>query len=605
MVGAPVGAGSLSTGVQPDRTARYALIILALSLAAYLPALFGDFVYDDVRFVKENEAIRSLSPAAIASFFTDPKTIAPVGWKGIYRPIRTLDFAVDHAIGGGRPWFYHLRNVLYHACGAVLLMLILRLLLGDSAGARRGAFLGALLFALHPVHTESVAWITSRGDVLVLVFFLLALLLHMHGRFGMATVFLLIALLSKESAVVFVGAAVVVDLYRRVRLRYRWYLLYAGVALAYVVFWKLMMQSGEESPELMPGHLQTWWGGSYGANLLTMVKGFLLYLHRLVLPVDLVVDYHVPALNYLTMGGIVAIAVLLTLVVLAIRGGARSRQALAFFLITLCPVSNLLIRVGIPTAERFLYLPSIGLVILVAPWLTRTRLVYAVFTCFFLLTSARCLDWQSMESFWAATNASAATPRGLSHLISVELSAAHAAQRRLRAEPMSQRTRHLKTMQAHAEEVIRLADQLIDLYEYELRVAPDLVGSGALSAKSNALMLLGRPEEALDAADKALSVSKDRDQLAPAAWYNAALACQALGRYADAAENLAEAKKVGYEHAGDLTPAIATFWARAGARAEAQRDLPLAIGHYRRSVNALPDRTRNAAAYAALERLTR
>ena len=601
-----VGAGRLSTAPEQKHTARHqlviwALIICALTVAAYLPTLFGGFVYDDVRFVEENEAIRSLSPGSIVSFFTDPKTVASVGWKGIYRPLRTLDFAVDYVVSGGRPWFFHLRNVLYHALGAILLMLVLRELLGDGKGARRNAFLGALLFALHPVNTEAVAWITSRGDVLVLVFFLLALFLHLRGRTGLAALVLVIALLSKESAVVFVGVAVVCDLYRRARLQFRWYGVYAGLALCYVVLWKLVMPG----PDLMPGHLATWWGGSYGANLLTMSQGYLLYLHRMILPVDLLVDYHVPSINHLTPGSAISIAVLAIVTVMALRGGRRSRLALAFFVITLFPVSNLMIKVGIPTAERFLYLPLIGLVILVAPWLSRTRLIYAVFVCFFLLTFSRTMVWRSIDIFWAATNARAVTPRGLAHLVATELRAAHQARERIRTSPMSQRSRHVREMQAHAAEVVRRADELMDLYENWIRMPANLAGSGALSRKSNALMLLQRPEEALEAADQALKISADPEQLAPEAWYNAALAFEALGQPASAAANLEKAREVGYQYAGDLTVTIATLWVRAAAMAEAEGNLPLALSHYRQSWNVLPDHTRNAAAYTGIERLSR
>ena len=601
-----VGAGRLSTAPEQNRTARHqfvirVLIIGGITLAAYLPALFGGFVYDDNRFVEENDAIRSLSPSSIVSFFTDPKTIAPVGWKGIYRPLRTLDFAVDYVVSGGRPWFFHLRNVLYHALGAILLMLVLCELFGDGKGARRSAFLGALLFALHPVNTEAVAWITSRGDVLVLVFFLLALLLHLRGRRGLAALVLVIALLSKESAVVFVGVAVVCDLYRRSPLRFRWYGVYTGLALSYVVLWKLIMPG----PEFMPGHLDSWWGGSYGANLLTMSQGFLLYLHRMVLPVDLLVDYHVPAINHLTAGSVVSIAVLAAVTVQALRGGGRSRLALAFFLITLFPVSNLMIKIGIPTAERFLYLPIIGLIILVTPWLTRTRLIHAVFVCFFLLTFSRTLVWRNIDTFWAATNARASTPRGLGHLIAIELEAAHEAKKRIPTATMSQRTRHVREMQAHAREVVRRADELVDLYRHWIRKPVNLASSEALSDKSNALMLLQRPEEALDAADQALEISDDPELQAPSAWYNAALAFEALGDPANAAVNLEKARKVGYQGGGDLTVAIATLWARAAAKAEAEGLLPLALAHYRRSWNTLPDPERNAVAYSGLERLSR
>ncbi len=597
-----VGAGRLSGVATEIRLRTVVLILCGLALCAYLPALFAGFVFDDPRFVENNEAIRTLTPASVVSCFTDPRTLADVGWKGIYRPLRTLDFAIDYNLGGGTPFVFHFRNILYHAFAAVLVFLVLLELLGQTKGARRGALFGSIFFVLHPVHTEVVAWITSRGDLLLIVFFLFALLMHMRGRTIPASVFLVLALFSKESAVVFVGAAVLVDLLRRARLRFGWYALYTALAIGYVGVWKLVMSSYDAGGM---AHLENWWGGSYGGNLLVMSQGFMLYVKELVLPIDFVIDYHIPALGHATTGSTVSILVLCLVGIGAIVAGRRSQFALAFFLVTLFPTSNLLIKVGIPTAERFLYLPSVGLCFLAAPWLARTRLAFAVFACFFLLTFARSLDWRTSQILWDATNARAATPRGLSSRISTELDAAIAAREALKGAMPSEARAHYKSMVDHALNVIRRADELLDLYENQIRMKPGLYGSAALSRKANALMILERPKEALEAADRALRLSPDPEDADPSAWFNAALALQGLGEYADAAANLEKAREVDYDGAGDLTPAIAAMWVKAAKAQEDSGDRAKALSFYRRSWDNFPDPSRNRRAQEGIERLSR
>ena len=137
------------------------LALILIAFAVYLNTFGFQFAYDDFRFVVNNKAIHKLGNAP--SFF-----VAPVS-EVCYRPITFLSLALDHAAAGLRPALYHVENVLLHA---LVTLLLYRLLLPAGAGA---AWLAAALFAVTPLHSEVVANVTSRSELLAALFGLLAL----------------------------------------------------------------------------------------------------------------------------------------------------------------------------------------------------------------------------------------------------------------------------------------------------------------------------------------------------------------------------------------------------------------------------------------------
>jgi protein O-mannosyl-transferase len=173
-----------------DRTA--AAGAAAIATAAFLPSIAGGFVYDDHRFYEENAALTRWS--ILWRAFTDPASqTADASYDGLWRPLRTLSFAVDRALFGLAAWGPHLVNVLLHGAATALLFALLRRL-GASTNA---AFLGAVLYALHPAQAECVAWISSRGDLLAILFVLAALVLELTGRGKLAVAAGAVALLAK------------------------------------------------------------------------------------------------------------------------------------------------------------------------------------------------------------------------------------------------------------------------------------------------------------------------------------------------------------------------------------------------------------------------
>jgi protein O-mannosyl-transferase len=175
---------------------REAALIFAASLAAYFPALSGGFIWNDSDYVTK-PALRSLGGLWRIWF--------RVGATEQYYPLLHSAFWLEHRLWGDSPLGYHLVNVLLHALSAWLLVLVLRLLWSSDStdrlqvsafdGAQAGGFkfqvsgfdvplLAGLLFALHPVCVESVAWISEQKNTLSLVFYLLAALVYFQGKFG-------------------------------------------------------------------------------------------------------------------------------------------------------------------------------------------------------------------------------------------------------------------------------------------------------------------------------------------------------------------------------------------------------------------------------------
>jgi uncharacterized membrane protein len=565
-------------------TAR--LLILLLVVLAYLPALSGGFLSDDSRFISQNTAVQELTPVR---YFTDLSTQATFSFGGMYRPIRTFDFALDWAVSGGRPFGFHLKSVLLHAVAALLLLsLFARIFPEEKPGFAGPAFCGALLFALHPVHTEAVAWISSRGDLLSAVFFLGALLLHVKGRPFLALPVLLLALLSKESAVVFPAAVLLVDRLRRAPIRWGWTVIYGVLVGVYVGLWFLLVPAVDGSEV---NQMPYYWGGSVFANAVTIVKSLLYYLKLLVLPVDLVTDYHLPARRILDFGGVVSIVCVTGVVGLALAAGRRGRFVLFWFLVTIFPVSNVMVRMLIPTAERFLYLPSVGFCLVAGVFLSKTRLRTVVYACFFVLVFLRSFAWQSDRQLWEATLRVAETPSALAHATRADLEIA------------------LETGDpADARKVLRRAASFFELYERDIHLTPEagppivplsFEADIALS-RSRACLLLHRDREALGLAERAVSLNGPLDALLAASE-----ALERLGRYAEAAAFVSKAMKDGYGDEDRLNLRIALLFCREGKLREDRGRREDALTWYQASWELNPDPEGNREAREGMIRLRR
>jgi tetratricopeptide (TPR) repeat protein len=412
---------------------------MALALACALALAYGGtlwggapgdfgFVFDDHKLVEENEAIRDLSrlPQIAAAAFKNEPVAARDHWIDPgYRPVRMVSYAVDYALWGPSARGFRLTNLLLHLCNALLVFSIARALASE-----RAAWAAAFLFALHPLATEAVTYISGRRDVLFTLFYLAALRVFIAhrarpsrgGAVAIAALYAL-ALGTKEMAVSLPLACLGVDLALdgprgwRPRARLHATLIAMTLAAVYaIVFLK--------NPGSLHGESVARIGGSIGACAMTMARVFWMYVGLILFPATLSADYSFdafPASSGLfepmtTALAIAALAVVIALVVRAWRAGARVEAVLAaLFVLSLGPVSQVLVPHPEPIAERYLYLPMIFAIMLAARVLERLpRPAFAGAMVLLLLacearTIVRNRDWRDDETLFRA--AAEAHPR--------------------------------------------------------------------------------------------------------------------------------------------------------------------------------------------------
>ena len=382
-----------------------ALAVAALACTAYLNALDNPFVYDDHDTVTGNQSLLDLSNVRFILVYTP------------FRPLVNASYAFDRWLWDYRPFGYHLTNVVLHACAVVLLYAWMRRLLRDASAdddSRLPAFAGAALFAVHPLQSEAVAYISGRSEVMCAVWFLGALLAARAAMLSrsvlqvtLAVVCALMALASKETALVLPVVFLVYEWLLRPGAGERRPRRVALIAAVLVVF---AVAAGYRVSKLPTG------GPSAALlNLLTQAIVIWRYAGLLVWPAGQSIMHSVhrvtTAADPTAWSAIVGLAAI-TIVAIRIR---RSHPALAFgmlwFLIVLAPSSSVVpLREGM--AEHRVYLASAGFFMGVAAcvqaWrreaVSTVRLVLAtaaIVVVLFGLTVARNRVWSDPVALWS------------------------------------------------------------------------------------------------------------------------------------------------------------------------------------------------------------
>ncbi len=360
----------------PARRALLPVLILLCAVLPYLGALDGGFVWTDHHFVEGNESLRTWSSVP-RMFVTDawqvredPRSI------GYYRPVRNLTFFLDTQVFGPAPIGYHFTNLVLHALCSLLVFGIVRRVFAEDAPAGGGlhlAFWSAVLFAVHPVHIEAVAWITGRTDSTAALGFLFALYAWLQAfgarvRWGwwvLGCAGAVWGLLAKESAAT-LPAALALCLWfrnhdgdRRVPSLAVRCLPAAVLTVLYLAVRGAVLSSVTNHP---------YWGGTVWTNGLTAISLTGPYARLLAFGTPLVAIYEEHLRTAVTEP-----AVLLGLGIIGatLAGGGLYRRfphvafAAAWTAITILPVMQIL-PFKVLLAERFLYLPSVGWCVLVA-----------------------------------------------------------------------------------------------------------------------------------------------------------------------------------------------------------------------------------------------
>mgnify|MGYP001617037127 CR=1 FL=1 len=394
-------------------------LIVILTLAVYIPAIRAGYIWDDDHYLTKNALVQS--PGGLSRIWFEPKASPQ------YYPLVFTAFWIEHALWGLSPLGYHLVNVLLHACNAILVWRLLRWL------RVHGAFVAGLVFAIHPVHVESVAWITERKNVLSGLFYLSALWIYLsHAlpesrdatkrpstHYGVAMAFFVCALLSKSVTATMPAVAMVIVWWKRGAITRRdvfsaLLFLIVGLSAAFHTAWLEQHHVGAESVA---------WGLSPLDRCLVAGRVIWFYFAKLAYPAELIFFYPKwtiaadAAWQYLFPIG--ALGLLVAAYALRNRIGRGPAAALFCFCGTLLPVLGFVKvypMIFSYVADHFQYLASISAIALSTGIAAKihferdgsTRLFLCVISVVVLATFGfktwqRCGVYQDEETLWRDT----------------------------------------------------------------------------------------------------------------------------------------------------------------------------------------------------------
>lgn len=336
-------------------------VSLVLTIIALFPVLTAGFVnWDDPDYVTKNEIIKSIGN--LKEFFTVPV-------QGNYHPLTMLTLAMNYSFSKLDATSYHLVNLLFHLANVVLVFYFVLKLTGKKPWL---AFITAILFGIHPLHVESVAWISERKDVLYTFFFLLGLIWYLKfiekkklSQFLTVILFFFLSLLSKPAAVIFPLVLVAIDLYYSRLKNTKAVLEKLPFFLLALVFGLITMktQAGSGAVSLagmFPVHFRVFFG----------FYGIMMYIVKTVFPLGLCTFYPFPAINS-ALPVEYYVALLFALGLIALIFIFRKKEKLIAFSLLFYIINLLLVLQFLPVgsaviADRYSYIPLLGIFIIPA-----------------------------------------------------------------------------------------------------------------------------------------------------------------------------------------------------------------------------------------------
>ncbi len=398
------------------RNDRLITIAVCIFLTAIIWIVFGqtlrhDFVnFDDDRYVYENTQVSS--GLTLDGF----KWLLTHSHASLWHPLTTLSHMADCQIYVLKPGGHHFTNVVLHNIGAILLFLVFR---GMTGSIWRSAFVAAI-FAIHPMRVESVAWIAERKDVLSGVFFMLTLGAYLHytrrpsvGRYMTMSIFLACGLMSKATFVTVPLVLLLVDYWplQRVRDFPDWrrmivekipLFVLSAVAAAATMFAQTVTMASLEQLPLLP-------------RLKNAAVSVMVYLRQMLWPTDLAVFYPHPHDQLNIWVVVTAAALIIAITLIAILAHQKYPYVFVgwfWYLVLLVPVLGI-VQAGLQArADRFTYLPHIGITMLVTwgcadltqRWRNRQIILAAAATCVIaasmILSCKQTTYWRDSISLW-------------------------------------------------------------------------------------------------------------------------------------------------------------------------------------------------------------
>ncbi|MFO7658524.1 MAG: tetratricopeptide repeat protein [Bacteroidales bacterium] len=396
------------------------LIILLLTAIVYLPTLKAGFVnWDDTKYITYNPYIQSLGVENIKNIFTS-------FWNCNYHPLTILSYAIDYSLVGEKPFLYHLVNIIFHLLNTVLVYKFIDtlFLMINKGSVTKYNFIipaiSALLFGIHPMHVESVSWVSERKDVLYTFFFLLALIQYLQyvntkkiSRYYISIVLFLLSLFSKGMAVSFPLSIIAIDyvLTREWRSKRVIFEKIPFIIIA-VIFGIIALKAQESMGAVTSGSILP-----LKDRISYACYAFFQYISKLFVPVNLSHYYPYPfksgeadLTKYYNTPFFLFIG--LALYVLIFRKQKVMLFGLLFFIVNIILVIKIIPVGDTYMADRYTYISSIGIFILIAIFFKYVLLnfkkmkvpvvvvliVYSIFLGY--QTYVRTIVWNNTLNLW-------------------------------------------------------------------------------------------------------------------------------------------------------------------------------------------------------------
>ncbi len=355
---------------KPQQNLLIVLTIIFVSFLAFSNSSLGEFVYDDITLIQTNNSLNSLSkiPELFLQSYFGEGNIA-----GTYRPLTMVSFALNYAISGLEPYSYHLVNITINTINSLLVYWIVKY----YSQSKLLSIFTALLFSVHPVHSEAVAAIYGRPELLVTMFLLITWIAYVKSSankyyyfISLLTYFL--SLFCKESGIVFFGILLLVQFCTKTSWKEK--LIPEAKSWGYILTTipYLIIRTLVTGAFGVPKGGQLLGAENFLTRLYTMSLGYVQYFKMLVWPFNLATEYDYSIIPKTTTLNLTAsLSLILIFLIIAIAFWQSGKKpiigfAILFFFITTSIVSNIFFPTGILIAERVIYLPLASICLLLA-----------------------------------------------------------------------------------------------------------------------------------------------------------------------------------------------------------------------------------------------
>lgn len=385
-------------------------IVIVTSISFY-PSLENKFTnWDDNVYVTQNPVIRDLSLKGVSRMFTSFRL-------GIYRPLVFLSFALEYRFFKLNPYVYHLTNLIFHLLNTLLVLLVIFILTGEL----RIALMVAILFGVHPMHVESVAWISERKDMLYAFFLLSALASYLNfikkkiiKYYYLSLLLFIGSLLSKPQGMTLIFIILICDYFLGIKYNKKVFLQKIPFFIILSLFVVLTFNAAKESIYSQP---------EFNAldNILISCYGIVFYIFKLFIPIKLSALYPYPLkinshLPTVFLYSPVAMAVFAAIVIKSRQYTKKVIFGTVFFFVTLLPVLQLIPSGPAIVADRYTYISFIGLFYIIVVGFFRLydkflqnalaraiswAMLITVVAALSFLTWHRCRVWNDGVTLWS------------------------------------------------------------------------------------------------------------------------------------------------------------------------------------------------------------